>query len=613
MRAAQLKAVLPRELLASVVVFLVALPLCMGIAIASGMPPAKGLITGIIGGLVVGWMAGSPLQVSGPAAGLAVLVFELVRQHGIAMLGPILLLAGFLQLLAGRLRLGCWFRVTAPAVVYGMLAGIGVLIVLSQVHVMLDGIPQPSGLDNLTGFPAAVAKAIPSLGWQAGLLGLATMLVMWSWDKLRPHGIAVLGPILLVAGFLQLLAGRLRLGCWFRVTAPAVVYGMLAGIGVLIVLSQVHVMLDGAPQPSGLDNLTGFPAAVAKAIPGLGWQAGLLGLATMLVMWSWDKLRPHKLRFIPGALLGVGLTTGASLLLALQVKRVQVPENLADAIDWLRPADLLNLADPNLLIAAFAVAFIASAETLLSAAAVDRMHNGQRSDFDKELSAQGVGNMLCGLVGALPMTGVIVRSSANVQAGATTRLSAIFHGVWLLAFVLLLSSVLQSIPVASLAGVLVYTGIKLVDLKAFRGLGRYGRMPMFTYGATALAIIFTDLLTGVLVGFGLTLAKLAWKASRLKISLIDLPGADEMELRLIGAATFLKVPALTQILSRVPAGSTVHVPLNNLSYIDHSCLELFEEWGRANAAKGSRLMIEPRGLKRRLEGRIRTTTGLGSA
>ena len=359
MRAAQLKAVLPRELLASVVVFLVALPLCMGIAIASGMPPAKGLITGIIGGLVVGWLAGSPLQVSGPAAGLAVLVFELVRQHGMAMLGPILLLAGFLQLVAGRLRLGCWFRVTAPAVVYGMLAGIGVLIVLSQVHVMLDGVPKPSGLDNLAGFPAALIQAIPALGG------------------------------------------------------------------------------------------------------GLGWQAGLLGLSTILVMWLWDKFRPQKLRFVPGALLGVGLATVTSLVLALQVKRVEVPENLADAIDWLRPSDLLNLADPNLLIAAFAVAFIASAETLLSAAAVDRMHSGQRSDFDKELSAQGVGNMLCGLVGALPMTGVIVRSSANVQAGATTRLSAMFHGVWLLGFVLLLSSVLQSIPVASLAGVLVYTGIKL--------------------------------------------------------------------------------------------------------------------------------------------------------
>ncbi|MBF6027853.1 SulP family inorganic anion transporter [Pseudomonas sp. P115] len=507
MRAAQLKAVIPRELLASVVVFLVALPLCMGIAIASGMPPAKGLITGIIGGLVVGWLAGSPLQVSGPAAGLAVLVFELVRQHGMMMLGPILLLAGFLQL----------------------------------------------------------------------------------------------------------VAGRLRLGCWFRVTAPAVVYGMLAGIGVLIVLSQIHVMLDGAPKPSGLDNLAGFPAAVAQAIPSLGWQAGLLGLSTMLVMYLWDKFRPQTLRFVPGALLGVGLTTVASLLLALQVKRVEVPENLADAIDWLRPSDLLNLADPQLLIAAFAVAFIASAETLLSAAAVDRMHSGQRSDFDKELCAQGVGNMLCGLVGALPMTGVIVRSSANVQAGATTRLSAMFHGLWLLAFVLLLSSVLQSIPVASLAGVLVYTGIKLVDVKAFKALGRYGRMPMFTYAATALAIIFTDLLTGVLVGFGLTLVKLAFKASRLKVSLVDLPQDGEMELRLTGAATFLKVPALTQVLSTVPMGTTLHVPLSNLSYIDHSCLELLEEWGRANASKGSKLVIEARGLKRRLEGRVRTTTGIGSA
>ncbi len=502
MRAARLKAVLPRELLASVVVFLVALPLCMGIAIASGLPPAKGLITGIIGGLVVGWLAGSPLQVSGPAAGLAVLVFELVRQHGIAMLGPILLLAGLLQLVAGRLKLGCWFRVTAPAVVYGMLAGIGVLIILSQVHVMLDAVPKPSGLDNLAAFPAALSLALPTFGW----------------------------------------------------------------------------------------------------------QAGLLGLSTIAVMWLWDKFRPQSLRFVPGALLGVGLATLASLMLALQVKRVEVPANLTEAIDWLKPADLLNLADPTLLIAAFAVAFIASAETLLSAAAVDRMHSGQRSDFDRELSAQGIG-----LLGALPMTGVIVRSSANVQAGATTRFSTIFHGLWLLAFVLLLSSVLQSIPVASLAGVLVYTGFKLVDLKVFRGLGRYGRAPMFTYAATALAIVFTDLLTGVLIGFGLTLVKLALKASRLKISLIDLPQEGEMELRLVGAATFLKVPALTKVLGSIPPGATVHVPLNNLSYIDHSCLELLEEWGRANASKGSKLLIESRGLKRRLEGRVRTNTGIGAA
>lgn len=239
-----LRDTLPRDLMASVVVFLVALPLCMGIAIASGMPPAKGLLTGIVGGLVVGFLAGSPLQVSGPAAGLAVLVFELVRTYGVAMLGPILLLAGAIQLLAGRLRLGCWFRVTSPAVVYGMLAGIGILIVLSQLHVMLDLAPKASGLDNLLAFPQAAFAALGSLGMDSGL------------------------------------------------------------------------------------------------------DAALLGLGTIAVMWGWDKLRPQRLRFLPGALLGVSLATLASLWLALDVRRVEVPANLGEAIDWLRPADLLALADP---------------------------------------------------------------------------------------------------------------------------------------------------------------------------------------------------------------------------------------------------------------------------
>jgi MFS superfamily sulfate permease-like transporter len=361
-----------------------------------------------------------------------------------------------------------------------------------------------------------------------------------------------------------------------------------------------------------LDNLLGFPTTLAEAMPvmggSLGWQAGLLGLLTIAIMWCWEHYRPQKLRFVPGALLGVGVATGVSLVLALQVKRVEVPANLAEAIDWLKPTDLFALADPTLLIAAFAVAFIASAETLLSAAAVDRMHSGVRSDFDRELSAQGVGNMLCGILGALPMTGVIVRSSANVQAGAQTRMSAILHGLWLLAFVVVLSSVLQSIPVASLAGVLVYTGFKLVDLKALRGLGRYGRIPMLTYGVTALAIIFTDLLTGVLLGFALTLLRLALKAARLKISVIE-TGPKQVELRLIGAATFLKVPALTQVLDTIEKGTTVHVPMTYLTYIDHSCLELLEDWGRANKGNGSRMIIESRGLKRRIEGQLRTSAG----
>ncbi len=508
MNAETIKATLPRDLMASVVVFLVALPLCMGIAIASGLPPAKGVITGIVGGLVVGWLAGAPLQVSGPAAGLTVLVFELVQQYGAAMLGPILLLAGALQLLAGRLKLGCWFRVTAPAVVYGMLAGIGILIVLSQLHVMMDAQPEASGLDNLGAFPAALWAALPFSG-------------------------------------------------------------------------------------------------------GNGMAAASLGLLTIACMWTWDRLRPQRLRLLPGALLGVAAATLVGLWLGLDVRRVEVPDNLADAISWLQPADLLAFADPGLLVAALAVAFIASAETLLSAAAVDRMHQGPRADFDRELTAQGVGNMLCGVLGALPMTGVIVRSSANVQAGAHTRLSAMLHALWLLAAVVLLAALLEQIPVASLAGVLVYTGLKLIDLDALRQLGRYGRMAMLIHVATALTIVATDLLTGVLLGFALTLAQLAWQASRLKIGVAR--DGRRVELRMQGAATFLRVPQLARALQGVPQDAWLHVPMANLRYIDHACMELLEEWQRANQASGARLIIEARALTRRVEGRRRQAAHLAAA
>ncbi|WP_421682901.1 SulP family inorganic anion transporter [Stutzerimonas urumqiensis] len=505
-----MNASLPRDALASVVVFLVALPLCMGIAIASGMPPAKGLITGIVGGLVVGWLAGSPLQVSGPAAGLAVLVFELVRTHGMVALGPILLLAGAIQFGAGLLRLGGWFRVTAPAVVSGMLAGIGILIVLSQLHVMLDASPLPSGIANLLAFPQALGEALP-----------------------------------------------------------------LAG--------------DGA----SLD-------------------AASIGLLTIAVMWGWARFAPAPVRLVPGALLAVTVATLASLALDLDLARVSLPDNLGEAIDWITPQSLTALADPTLLVAALALAFIASAETLLSAAAVDRMHSGPRSDFDRELSAQGIGNMLCGILGALPMTGVIVRSSANVQAGARSRFSAIFHGAWLLGFVLLLPGVLQSIPIASLAGVLVFTGCKLVDLKALRGLRRYGRMPVAIYLITTLMIVATDLLTGVLTGFALTLVKLAWGASRLKIS-VRPHGEREAELRLAGTATFLQVPRLARTLARIAPDTHLRVPLDRLTYIDHACLELLEDWGRSATLAGGSLTIPPRALQRRLEGRGWQRAGLGTA
>ncbi|HBZ98507.1 MAG TPA: SulP family inorganic anion transporter, partial [Pseudomonas sp.] len=233
------------------------------------------------------------------------------------------------------------------------------------------------------------------------------------------------------------------------------------------------------------------------------------------------------------------------------------------------------------------------------------------ADFDRELTAQGVGNMLCGVLGALPMTGVIVRSSANVQAGARTRLSAMLHALWLLAAVVLLAALLEQIPVASLAGVLVYTGLKLIDLDALRQLGRYGRMAMLIHVATALTIVATDLLTGVLLGFALTLAQLAWQASRLKIGVVR--DGRRVELRMQGAATFLRVPQLARALQGVPQDAWLHVPMAHLRYIDHACMELLEEWQRANQASGARLIIEARALTRRVEGRRRQAAHLAAA
>ena len=319
---------------------------------------------------------------------------------------------------------------------------------------------------------------------------------------------ANLRPILLLAGLIRLLAGVARLGQWFRAISPAVVHGMLAGIGVLIVAGQLHVMLDAKPLPHGLANILAVPAAYGAVLPldGVGAEVPLaIGLLTIVSMVGWEKLRPARLKLVPGALVGVGLATAVSIVLELKVAHVRVPASLAGSISMPSWADMALLLSPKVVLSAFAIAFIASAETLLSAAAVDRMHDGVRTNYNRELSAQGVGNMLCGVLGGLPMTGVIVRSSANVQAGAATRASAVLHGLWLLAAVAALPWALRAIPMAALAGVLVVTGWRLVSLVHFRHLlGRYGLLPAGIWAATLATVVATDLLTGVLVGIALS-------------------------------------------------------------------------------------------------------------
>lgn len=478
-----------RDFTASIVVFLVAMPLCMGIAIASGVPPEKGLVTGIIGGIVVGLLAGSPLQVSGPAAGLAVIVFEFVRDNGLSALGPVLVLAGALQLLAGVAKLGGVFRAISPAVVHGMLAGIGALIVIGQFHILFDAKPLSNGIDNLAMMPARV-------------LGLTPF-------DLRSTELAL-----------------------------------------------------------------------------------MLGLLTIGTMLAWEKLKPARLGLVPGALLGVLAATGVAWGFGLDVARIAVPDSIGAAFALPGGDFLAPLTNGSLIVSAIAIAFIASAETLLSAAAVDRMHDGVRTDYNKELRAQGVGNLLCGVVNALPMTGVIVRSSANVQAGAMTRMSAVLHGVWILGFVALLPFILREVPMAALGGVLVVTGWKLVSIKQVRRLFEvHGFMPALIWVATFTLVVTTDLLTGVLVGLALSALELVPHLRNLRFRVGEQTVGETVRLELEGAATFLGLTRLTNALEQVPVAKSVHVDLDRVHAMDHTTAEMLTEWLARRKQRGNAVTV----------------------
>jgi MFS superfamily sulfate permease-like transporter len=247
--------------------------------------------------------------------------------------------------------------------------------------------------------------------------------------------------------------------------------------------------------------------------------------------------------------------------------------------------------------AALLIAVLASAQTLLTAAAVDALHSGPRTRYDRELLAQGVGNCLCGLLGALPVAGVIVRSSANLQAGAQSRWSAVLHGLWLLIFVVALGGLLKMIPTSALAAILVYTGYKLVDWQQVRELARYGWAEAGIYAATLVGVVARDLLTGVLIGLGLEILKLAFQSSRLKIRARRSDADTRWEIRLEGRATFLKLPKLARALERVPAGSAVSLEADTLEVLDHACLELIKSWSAQVTATGGEVRADWRLLE----------------
>ncbi len=500
------------DFLASIVVFLVALPLCMGISIAAGMPVSAGIITGIVGGGVVSLLSGCPLQVSGPAAGLVVVVVELIQQHGIESLGVIIMLAGIIQVLAGFSGLGQWFRAVPPSVIHGMLSGIGVLIILSQFHVMVDDTPKGEAWKNLISIPEAVYKGLVHAEGTshhlAAMIGVCTIITVIIWDKL---------PL--------------------------------------------------------------------QKLP-----------------WKWVSL-------IPGALVAIVAATAIDGIFDLPIKHVELPANLLADLRLPSLAAFTRMTNVDLLFDAVAVAFIATAETMLTATALDKLAIGHRTKYDKEMKAQGVGNIICGLIGVLPMTGVIVRSGVNVKAGARTKLSSFLHGVWLLAFVTCLPGIVRLVPISSLAALLVLTGYKLVFSPETKELRKFGKGEMTIFFVTLAAIVFVDLLTGVLVGVLLSIAKLLYHFSHLNIRKHAEDKRHKTSLYLSGAATFLSLPKLAQAIEDVPADSELHVHLEDVDYIDHACLDLLMTWDKQHRASGGNLVIDWGTLGAMYRDRRRTPRG----
>jgi MFS superfamily sulfate permease-like transporter len=619
-----------QDFLASIVVFLVALPLCMGIAIASGVPVASGLITGIVGGLVVGWLAGAPLQVSGPAAGLTVIIFDLVQHHGLEVLGIAVLIGGALQLLAGLLRYGRWFRAVSPAVIHGMLAGIGVLILSSQFHVMVDDAPKGSGLENLVSIPEAIRKGLPmpELGTarersarrdllqqfgnlheqQIQLRELAAELIPATPqdadhtdaaphktlplpDKLQLDSLAVKQQEL--SSQLSILVEALDTrGVSETVRDPAALKAAMNNA-----LQQIPIAL-GDLQQGRAERVRASQAEIQLSLEEVlgelknhDWAAKI-GLLTILVLVLWKMFSPTRLKLVPAPLLAVIVATVVATLLKLPVLYVEVPDSLLSEIHLPSLTVLQTVSWKVVIQAGIVLAVVASAETLLCATAVDQMQSETRTDYNRELAAQGIGNMICGLLGALPMTGVIVRSSANVEAGGKTRLATILHGLWLLVFVSLLAFILRMIPTAALAAMLVYIGYKLINFKAIRELRKYGWGEVAIYAATVGTIVCTDLLTGVLTGIGLAAAKLLYTFSHLVVNL-DVDQADRKAvLSLEGAATFVRLPVLAEELERVPGDVELHVDFEHLDYIDHACLDLLINWEKQHEATGGALVID---------------------
>lgn len=486
---------LRQDIPAGLVVFLVALPLCLGIAQASGLPPFTGLLTGVIGGLLVTVLSPSRFAVSGPAAGLVTIVVASIETLGsFSAFLTALILAGVLQCVLGLLRAGRFITLVPGSVIKGMLAAIGILLIMQQLPVAL------------------------------GAAGNAEL-------------------ISLVDGTFQ-----------FSLSAM-----LVAGLGLLI--------------------LWGWTTPLVRSIKVVSWIPGPLVavlLGCMATMFE-DRLFPSLAQGLP---------------------RITLPafDSMSAVVAELETPDWLAWQNPAVWMVAVTLALVASLETLLSQEALKKLRPQHPAPSpNKEMFAQGVGNLIAGFLGAVPVTAVIVRSSVNVSAGAQTKLSVLIHGVLLLICGLWFSDMLNAIPLASLAAVLIYTGYKLATPRLFIEQIRMGAQQYIPFLATIGSIIIFGMLAGIGIGIAIQVLCSIYKSHRnaLQLSRYD----DHYVLRFQQNLTFMHNARLQGLLAKIPENSTVIVDHDNVEYMDPDVKAVLKDFGESASERGIRLSQWPVAVK----------------
>ncbi len=483
---------LKHDLPASLVVFLVAMPLCLGIALASDAPPFAGIIAGIVGGTVVALISGSSLGVSGPAAGLAVIVASAIGELGFHTFLLAVIFAGVLQILFGIIKAGVIGYYFPSAVIKGMLAGIGILIALKQIPHALGDDADPEGdfefmqVDGQNTF-TELMQAFESFHYGAIIISVCSLLILILWDR----------PFMKKLSFTKIIPG------------PLVVVAAGVGFGFLFKGSEE------------------------------------LGLRTDMLV------------------------------------NIPVSDSMSSFLGQFQFPDWSQLGNTRIYVIGFIMALVASLETLLCVEATDKMDPAKQiTPTNRELFAQGTGNILVGLIGGIPVTQVIVRSSANIQSGGKTKASAFFHGILLLVTAFAIPDILNMIPKASLAGILLVVGYKLAKPSQFKRKFKKGWAQFIPFMVTIIGIVFTDLLIGISLGVAVAVIQLLWNNYKTPYHFdpTKIEAGKPIVIQLSEDVSFLNKAGIMHTLELIPEGAELVIDAQKTKTVHIDVLEMFDEF-----------------------------------